>query len=293
MRKTSRGASRTQRRRRSKSPILHPPKFTYCSTAAGCALSNPSGGLKHQRLAEPSEPCPPTDAVPAQNELSSSGAVGHLSPLIFGSCGGYETCAAVPEIAAATALSRPDGDGSQTGKGGDPERSAGGGAEFAERAPAATQGAAEAADFRALSERHGSVSADGPCSCAWKKGCPPHGEDETTGRVSEPECRCGPLRQGWQGVEVYSFTGLRNVISECERSLPGREDAHRTRGSAPNAAAAASSSSSPLSSGSPRSCSEQARAFVDDITIEDLSGYMEYYLYIPKKMSHMAEMMYT
>lgn len=32
---------------------------------------------------------------------------------------------------------------------------------------------------------------------------------------------------------------------------------------------------------------------MDDVTIEDLSGYMEYYLYIPKKMSHMAEMMYT
>ncbi|KAL6112290.1 oser1 [Pungitius sinensis] len=299
MRKTSRGASRTQRRRRSKSPILHPPKFTYCSTAAASALPTPSGGLKHQRLAEPSEPCPPSDgrtvpgaAVPAPNELSSSGAVGHLSPLVFGSCG-YETRAAAPEIAAAKALFRRDGDGSQSSEESDPEKSGGGGAEAAEGAPAATRGA-EAADFRALSERHGGASAEGPCPCGWKKSCGPQGEDETTGGGgAEPECRCGPLRQGWQGVEVYSFTGLRDVISECERSLPGREGADRTLGGAAASSSSPPSSSSPLSSGSPRSCSEQARAFVDDITIEDLSGYMEYYLYIPKKMSHMAEMMYT
>uniref|UniRef100_G3N9S8 Oxidative stress-responsive serine-rich protein 1 n=1 Tax=Gasterosteus aculeatus TaxID=69293 RepID=G3N9S8_GASAC len=256
MRKPSRGATRTQRRRRSKSPILHPPKFTYCSTAPPSALSTPGAGLKHQRLDEPPESCPPSDgrtapgaAVTAQKELSPSGAVGHLSPR--------------------------DGDGSQSSEESDPEKSAGGGAESAEGAPAATRaaGAADAADFRALSERHGSVSAEGRCPCAWK------------------ECRCGPLRRGWRGVEVYSFTGLRDVISECERSLPGGEDAHRTLGAA--SSSSPPSASSALSSGSPRSCSEQARAFVDDITIEDLSGYMEYYLYIPKKMSHMAEMMYT
>nr|XP_040026221.1 oxidative stress-responsive serine-rich protein 1 [Gasterosteus aculeatus aculeatus] len=296
MRKPSRGATRTQRRRRSKSPILHPPKFTYCSTAPPSALSTPGAGLKHQRLDEPPESCPPSDgrtapgaAVTAQKELSPSGAVGHLSPLVFGSCGGYERRAAVPE----TALSRRDGDGSQSSEESDPEKSAGGGAESAEGAPAATRaaGAADAADFRALSERHGSVSAEGRCPCAWKKSCGPQGEDETTGRGAELECRCGPLRRGWRGVEVYSFTGLRDVISECERSLPGGEDAHRTLGAA--SSSSPPSASSALSSGSPRSCSEQARAFVDDITIEDLSGYMEYYLYIPKKMSHMAEMMYT
>lgn len=38
----------------------------------------------------------------------------------------------------------------------------------------------------------------------------------------------------------------------------------------------------------PRSCSSEA-----DVTIDDLSGYMEFYLHFPKKMSHMAEMMYT
>lgn len=92
-------------------------------------------------------------------------------------------------------------------------------------------------------------------------------------------CQC----TSWQGMEVYSFTGLRDVISECERNLPISLDAaQNTR------TVTASSMSSSL-----RSCSEQARVYVDDITIEDLSGYMEYYLYIPKKMSHMAEMMYT
>lgn len=88
-------------------------------------------------------------------------------------------------------------------------------------------------------------------------------------------------------MEVYSFTGLRNVISECERATQSPEDTQRTVSGNSNI------SPTSLSSGSARSCSEQARAYVDDITIEDLSGYLEYYLYIPKKMSHMAEMMYT
>ncbi|XP_008278693.1 oxidative stress-responsive serine-rich protein 1 [Stegastes partitus] len=292
MRKTSRGASRTQRRRRSKSPILHPPKFTYCSPATAAALSPPSGCLKHQRLAvpDPAEPRPdglpgPSLASPAQKELSSSVTPGHISPLVFGSRAGDDTRigGVVPEIPAVIVATPSGPDGRSSGEPseeGGPEKSACNGAEPGAATPR-RDGPAEAADFRALSELHSSGSADGghaPCSCS----------PEESAQGAESGCRCRAGHRGWQGVEVYSFTGLRNVISECERNLPSHED--RTLS---GTAAAASSPSSSSSSGSPRSCSEQARAYVDDITIEDLSGYMEYYLYIPKKMSHMAEMMYT
>uniref|UniRef100_A0A3Q1F655 Oxidative stress-responsive serine-rich protein 1 n=1 Tax=Acanthochromis polyacanthus TaxID=80966 RepID=A0A3Q1F655_9TELE len=214
-RKSSRGSSRSQRRRRSKSPILHPPKFTYCSAVT---LPPPGGCLKQQRLVEPRPDASPTSssvASSAQKELPSSGSPGHISPLVFGS------------LPADDMLS---------------------GGVTSETTPS-------------RQEAGSSVS--------------PSEEEKSSSDGAES----GP--RSWNGVEVYSFTGLRDVISECERSLPSHED--RTL----------SGNASSSSSGSPRSCSEQARAYVDDITIEDLSGYMEYYLYIPKKMSHMAEMMYT
>ncbi|XP_047438481.1 oxidative stress-responsive serine-rich protein 1 [Mugil cephalus] len=305
MRKSSRGASRTQRRRRSKSPILHPPKFTYCSAAA--ALSPPSGCLKHQRLAvpEPAEPRPPVDGLtpapgpPAQKEAPPSATSGHASPLVFGSCAGYDTgeIPAVPPPAAAPASGQDGvspGDSRPSEEGAALKKSACDGAESGAGAPPRS-GPAEAADFRSLSERHSS------CSCSQRSSSEPREESggaQGAGQGAEPPCRCRGGHRGWSGVEVYSFTGLRSVISECERNLPALEDSSRTLSANANAAAAPpppppSSSSSSSSSGSPRSCSEQARAYVDDITIEDLSGYMEYYLYIPKKMSHMAEMMYT
>lgn len=313
MRKSSRGATRNQRRRRSKSPILHPPKFTYCSTATASALSASSGCLKHQRLAvpEPVEPHPavdgrtgPSAALPAQKELSASGTPGHISPLVFGSCAGYEThigaAVASPSvqevhavITTVAASSRQDGGipgDVKVGEEGGPEKSACDGAASGAEAPQRA-GPTEAADFRALSKLH--CSADGsrlPCSCAQTSGS--DGQEESR-QGTESQCQCQSQHQGWHGVEVYSFTGLRDVISECEKS---HGDAPRTLSTNSNAATTSSpssSSSAPLSSGSPRSCSEQARGYVDDITIEDLSGYMEYYLYIPKKMSHMAEMMYT
>lgn len=40
------------------------------------------------------------------------------------------------------------------------------------------------------------------------------------------------------------------------------------------------------------SCSQQARMY-DDVTVEDLAGYLEDTTFFPKRMSYMAEMMYT
>ncbi|XP_064161053.1 oxidative stress-responsive serine-rich protein 1 [Anguilla rostrata] len=262
VRKTSRGTVRSQRRRRSKSPILHPPKFTYCSPK----MSPPPGHLKHKSLGEGDAPGAGL-GVPAKKELLSSG---HASP-VFGAPG-YEPRApqlrggaASPEV-----LLRPPSDDDEGGAAESParagraplllplpERSAAGGAEAG-----AAVGGAPHADFRSLSRLQESRAE--ACGCE--------------GAGASPRCRrCG----GWEGVEVYSFTGLRDVISECERNLVAPGDPARA------------SPRRRTQAGSPRSCSEQARAYVDDITIEDLSGYMEYYLYIPKKMSHMAEMMYT
>ncbi|KAJ7998773.1 hypothetical protein DPEC_G00208360 [Dallia pectoralis] len=249
MRKTSRGAVRNQRRRRSKSPILHPPKFTYC----GSKMLPPPGHLMHKSLSE-AEGCCSSLGVPAKKELLS---LGHSSPVFGGA--GYEPHNSAASEGPTTTLEvprRPLSDNS-----GIPEAAA---CVEADTVAVAGVSGAVPSDFQSLSQHRG-----GPCACA----------------ESEGRCQC----PAWQGVEVYSFTGLRNVISECERNLARPEDGSQT---SPHQRTQTAGSTT-LASSSPRSCSEQARAYVDDITIEDLSGYMEYYLYIPKKMSHMAEMMYT
>uniref|UniRef100_A0A674NL72 Oxidative stress-responsive serine-rich protein 1 n=1 Tax=Takifugu rubripes TaxID=31033 RepID=A0A674NL72_TAKRU len=238
LRKTSRGASRTQRRRRSKSPILHPPRFTYCGASTPSPLAASGGIVKQQRLAVP-EPAErrPVDPSAAPAERSSPS---RTPPLLFG-------CRAKQEVAAAVTAS--------TGS--------------SREAPPLEQSSPEKRACVRSESRLGGAQAPGPEATADFRALSELGGPDGRGAA----CRC------WAGVEAYSFTGLRDVISECERSLASHDDAPRT-------AAAASGSS-------PRSCSEQARAYIDDITIEDLSGYMEFYLYIPKKMSHMAEMMYT
>jgi len=307
---SSRGASRSQRRRRSKSPILHPPKFTYCSGGAAPTLSPPSGCPKHQRLTVPESTeldgnTASALAVTALKELPSSG---HISP-VFGASAGYESSIVVsssqqeiPTIITTTITTTT----STQDSGNTVEVSALEKGAHDESRPVAT----EASDFQALSKLHSSSGSVGPsslhppcCTCAPKEQADPEqsqGDAENGAEgasASGALCQCQSRQHHcllhtpgcWQGVEVYSFTGLRDVISECERSLPASADPRTLTTN--NAATAATPL--PSTSGSPRSCSEQARVYVDDITIEDLSGYMEYYLYIPKKMSHMAEMMYT
>ncbi|XP_071541686.1 uncharacterized protein [Panulirus ornatus] len=49
-----------------------------------------------------------------------------------------------------------------------------------------------------------------------------------------------------------------------------------------------------LDANSVRSCSQQARSpDYEDVTMDELAAYLDNFLYLPKKMSHMAEMMYT
>ncbi|XP_051568920.1 oxidative stress-responsive serine-rich protein 1-like [Myxocyprinus asiaticus] len=239
-RKSSRGVVRSQRRRRSKSPILHPPKFTYCSK-----MPPPPGHLKHKSP-------PESDDTSASLGISVKKEVPFSAPCttVFGVVG-YENHLPSPKGPDSPQL-RPrmpcDDESVPENR---PTRWSG----------QSSQDAAECnpSDFQTLSK----LQEGSQCPCGQR------------------ECQC----PGWQGVEVYSFTGLRDVISECEQKLPSPQD------SSPNSRTNIGKNNA--TSSSPRSCSEQARAYVDDITIEDLSGYMEYYLYIPKKMSHMAEMMYT
>lgn len=239
-------------------------------------MSSPPGHLKHKNLPEPEDTCASL-GIPAKKELLSSS---HGSP-VFGATG-YDLRVTVsqeslgsPQLCHRNQSDEDSGSEAVTCPLGGPSSpeapqqvdhaaEPGAGAVAATVATAATASAATtttaASDFQSLSRLHETRA----CPCG------------------QGECQC----PSWQGVEVYSFTGLRNVISECERGLPSPEEV-----SSQNAAHRRTQNTG--TSGSPRSCSEQARAYVDDITIEDLSGYMEYYLYIPKKMSHMAEMMYT
>ncbi|OCT60101.1 hypothetical protein XELAEV_18046121mg [Xenopus laevis] len=220
-RKTTRGVARTPRRRRSKSPVLHPPKFTHCSAKAASSCQ-----LKHKTLCDTQD-----------GSVSSTVTSDPSSPAL--DVGGYrryylepsETVSESKKVNAAVSLASP-----------------------------ACLAAGHPSDFQSVSK----LGTAAKCACK-----------------EEEECQC---KNCWRNMEVYSFSGLRDMLSECEKTVKDDHSQTLQNRTQPSANG---------TSGSPRSCSEQARASVDDVTIEDLAGYMEYYLYIPKKMSHMAEMMYT
>ncbi|KAM6163007.1 oxidative stress-responsive serine-rich protein 1 [Rhynchocyon petersi] len=225
-RKSSRGAVRTQRRRRSKSPVLHPPKFIHCSTIAASS----SNQLKHKSQ---------TDSPDGNSGLGISTPKGFSA----GEC-------APPDANLSGAVIEP----LRTLVPGLPTESKKEDDSDATQVSQASVKGTDLSDFQSVSK----LNQGKPCACVGK------------------ECQC----KRWLDMEVYSFSGLQNVpplAPERRSMLEDYSQSLHTR----------------TLSGSPRSCSEQARVYVDDVTIEDLSGYMEYYLYIPKKMSHMAEMMYT
>ncbi|XP_075032929.1 oxidative stress-responsive serine-rich protein 1 [Mixophyes fleayi] len=225
-RKTTRAAGRTPRRRRSKSPVLHPPKFTHCSTKTTC-----NSQLKHKSL------CDALDGSVAINHSAASDP-----PSSSLNVSGYMRFGLKPSGESASETT------SQMGKTNS----------SISQEPRASLKASLPSDFHSVSE----LNTAAKCTC------------------NARDCQC----DNWQNMEVYSFSGLRDMLTECEKTV--KEDYSQPL---QNRTQTAGNSTS----GSPRSCSEQARASVDDVTIEDLAGYMEYYLYIPKKMSHMAEMMYT
>ncbi|NWS71468.1 OSER1 protein, partial [Crotophaga sulcirostris] len=229
MRKPSRGVVRTQRRRRSKSPILHPSKFIHCSTKSHSTCS---------QLAQKNQSDAPEDST------------GFGMPVPKEACT-HERCSIAPDTGQKEADVESLG-ASITQLTSENKQ---------DNSPAAVSlvskaslKAREFSDFQSMSK----LNTNKQCACA-DKGC---------------QCK------RWQDMEVYKFSGLQNTLPLAPDRRTVSEDHSQSL-----------PSRTPLSS--PRSCSEQARAFVDDVTIEDLSGYMEYYLYIPKKMSHMAEMMYT
>ncbi|NXX85840.1 OSER1 protein, partial [Urocolius indicus] len=228
MKKPLRGVVRTQRRRRSKSPILHPPKFIHCSTKS---------------------PSPCSQLVPKSQTDARDNSSGFGMPGPKEACA-HERCSIAPDVgqkgagfeSLGASVPQPVSENRQENS------------DAISLVAKASLKATELSDFESMSK----LNTNKLCACADKA------------------CQC----KRWQDMEVYKFSGLQNTLLLAPDTRTVSEDHPQ-------------SLPSRTPSSSPRSCSEQARSFVDDVTIEDLSGYMEYYLYIPKKMSHMAEMMYT
>lgn len=89
---------------------------------------------------------------------------------------------------------------------------------------------------------------------------------------------------------VKDFASISCASDECSSNqlTVGHYSGHRQHkhcGSKTSGAESYSCDSDPVS------CSQQAR--LDDMSVNELAGYFDDFVYIPKKMSTMAEMMYT
>lgn len=102
------------------------------------------------------------------------------------------------------------------------------------------------------------------------------------------ESSFGLLRKG-DSTPNLTFTGESFATLQISNSKTGRRQRL-------NSCKETVSPSSPVPSKSNDvTCAQQARlssAITDDTTIDDLTGYLDDMLHIPKKMSRMAEMMY-
>uniref|UniRef100_UPI00358F954C oxidative stress-responsive serine-rich protein 1 n=1 Tax=Myxine glutinosa TaxID=7769 RepID=UPI00358F954C len=226
-RKGGRSALSRPRRRRSKSPILHPPKFTYFSTTPPKAKTSfCQSGWSEQY---------PGFSMSASPELASTSSTIKSSDLCSQGRTSVAAAVEVQQSQHANLGISPSAVPEDTAKHSDAFR------------PRSMQ---SLPDFQQLSETA-------------RKDC-----DASTSPAED----------------VYCFTGLRESLQaagvmDAPCRYLGTTGAERQGRTAQNVVP-------------PRSCSEQVRV-VDDTTIEDLSGYFENFLYLPQKMSTMAEMMYA
>ena len=117
------------------------------------------------------------------------------------------------------------------------------------------------------------------------------------------------VRVSWYLGSLYILYYFRNNIAKCRKSLtlrlrkeqveqfldstehePVRRSARRRRRIATDTAPSGEEDPAPSSTHhQARGCRVQA----NDVTVDELAGYMENALFIPRPMSSMAEMMYT
>jgi hypothetical protein len=95
--------------------------------------------------------------------------------------------------------------------------------------------------------------------------------------------------------QSFNATSFRHMRSDC-RSEPRAENRVSSESTCIGCVVKKLAASGLSHSNGNSSCSQQARmtasSSCDDVTIDELASYFDVFVHIPKKMSHMAEMMY-